>query len=210
MKILSVNIGKTKSYTYNGKVIKTAFCKEPTTNKIKVNFLGLEGDVQTNKKYHGGITKAVYAYDQSNYNHWKTILKEYDFSPANFGENLCTQGLPDDEAFVGNIYKIGSALLQVIEPRFPCNRLNFRFNNPKMVKLFAEQACFGVYFKVIEEGYLEVNDTILLYNKSNSKITIKDIANQFMAKQKNVGLIENIIAEPLLPNEVKEKFLKFL
>jgi hypothetical protein len=50
----------------------------------------------------------------------------------------------------------------------------------------------------------------LLYHKSNSKITIKDIANQFMAKQKNVGLIENIIAEPLLPNEVKEKFLKFL
>ena len=87
MKILLVNIGKTKSYTYNGKVIKTAFCKEPTTNKIKVNFLGLEGDVQTNKKYHGGITKAVYAYDQSNYNHWKTILKEYDFSPYNCFHN---------------------------------------------------------------------------------------------------------------------------
>jgi MOSC domain-containing protein YiiM len=210
MQVLSVNIGKTKSYNYKNQIIKTAFCKEPTIEQTAVHFLGLEGDEQTNKKYHGGITKAVYAYDNSNYEHWKTILPAYEFIPGNFGENLVTNGLKDEDALIGNIYKIGTTLLQVIEPRFPCNRLNFRFNNPKMVQLFAAQARYGIYFKVVKEGHLQVNDTITLYEKSSSKISIQNIATQFITKAKNLDVLNEIIAEPLLPQAVKDKFLKFV
>lgn len=207
MKILSVQIGKTQTYNYKNEVIKTAFCKQPTQQKIKVHFLGLDGDEQTNKKYHGGITKAIYAYDQSNYNHWKKVMPNYNFEAGNFGENLLTQGLKDEEAFIGNIYKMGTALIQVIEPRFPCSRLNFRFNNSKMVKLFTAQAFFGIYFKVIEEGFIQANDEIILYEQSKSKVSIKDIANQFVAKQKDVEMIQHILNETLLPQSVKNKFL---
>jgi MOSC domain-containing protein YiiM len=210
MQLLSVNIGKTKTYNYNNKVIKTAFCKEPTSEIVIVHTLGIKGDVQTNKKYHGGITKAIYAYDESNYNHWKTILPNYNFINGNFGENLTTKGLQDDAAFIGNIYKIGTVLVQVVEPRFPCNTLNFRFNNPLMIKLFAAQACYGIYFKVLQEGNFKVNDTIQLFKKSNCEVTIKDIANQFIAKEKNKAILTKIIEEPLIPQEVKDKFKKYL
>ena len=48
--------------------------KRPVEGIVAVHELGLDGDVQVNKKHHGGEGQAVYAYAQSDADWWATEL----------------------------------------------------------------------------------------------------------------------------------------
>ena len=208
MKIISINIGKIKKIQWQKQIKNTAFLKEPINEPIDLFFNGLKGDQQANKKYHGGETKAIYSYNQAYYEHWKTVLTDYNFTPGNFGENLLTKDFTDDKAIVGDIYKVGSAVVQVTEPRFPCMMLNMRFENKQMVKLFTQQKRNGVYFKVLEEGVITPFDEMILLQKDSQLISITDVVNAYYTKDK--FQVEKVIQATALPEKLKKQFIDFL
>src|SRR6266540_2324499 len=124
MKIVSLNVAKPEEREWQGKIVMTSIFKKPVTSRCKVSFTNIEGDEQADLRVHGGINKAVYSYDISHYEHWKNILQRNDWGHGLFGENLTTKELKDEEVRIGNIYKMGSAKLQAIQPRFPCIKIN--------------------------------------------------------------------------------------
>src|SRR5688572_13368073 len=134
MKLVSLNTGRPQEKTWNEKPVLTSIFKKPVIGQRKVSFLNIEGDEQADLRVHGGVNKAVYAYDLSHYDHWKKILPRDDWEYGMFGENLTTLGLPDEAVRVGNIYQVGTAKLQVVQPRFPCIKINIRFNLPDMIE----------------------------------------------------------------------------
>ena len=182
MKLISLNIGRPQVQTWNGKEILTSIFKEPVTDKRKVSFTNIDGDEQSDLNVHGGLNKAVYAYDLSNYQHWQTVLQRNDSSYGLFGENLTTIGLPDDEVQIGNVYQIGTVKLQVVQPRFPCIKINLRFNLPDMIERFMEQKRNGIYFRVIEEGWLQQHDEISLTELSPYAVTIANYVHCYYTK----------------------------
>ena len=93
--------------------------KQPVTGRIAVQRLGLDGDVQVNKKYHGGEGQAVYAYAQEDADFWAAEL-DRDLPAGRFGENLRTTGLDLTGALLGERWRVGTALLEVTAPRTPC------------------------------------------------------------------------------------------
>lgn len=210
MKIISLNVGKTQTVKYKNKTTRTAIFKTPSTKIHQVSFLLIDGDQQTDKRYHGGETKAVYSYDIAHYDYWKQALPRDDWNYGMFGENLTTQGLLESEVKIGNIYTVGSAKLQAMEPRFPCSKLNVRFNLSTMVKLFKQQKRNGIYFKVVAEGAMQMNDEIVLVEESPYNVTIQDCVNSFYTKGENKEMLHQLLSIPYLPVQLKAGFEAFL
>ncbi len=210
MKVISLNVGKTQTIQYKNTTTKTAIFKYPVNEPLQISFLQIAGDQQADPRYHGGETKAVYAYDSTYYQHWQQILPREDWGFGMFGENLTTEGLLDNEVRIGNIYKIGSTILQAMQPRFPCSKLNVRFNLPAMVKLFRQEKRNGIYFKVLEEGAIKTGDVIELMETSPYNITITDVVTCYNTKGKDQQLLSSILAIPYLPKNLKKELETFI
>ena len=83
-----------------------------STGRVAVGPLGLDGDVQVNRKYHGGEGQAVYAYAQEDADWWAAELGR-ELPPGRFGENLRTTGLDLTGAVLGERWRVGTALFEV-------------------------------------------------------------------------------------------------
>jgi MOSC domain-containing protein YiiM len=209
MKLISLNVGKPREYIWMGKIVRTSIFKTPVADRRKVSLLNIEGDEQSDLNVHGGINKAVYAYDLFHYDHWKTILRRDDWGYGTFGENLTTSALLDHEVKIGDVYQIGTTKLQVIQPRFPCFKLNIRFGLPNMLERFMEEKRNGIYFKVYEEGAIQVNDEIKLV-ESSYDVTITDYVNCYYSKGGDKSVLKKLLSIPILPERHRTVFEGYL
>jgi MOSC domain-containing protein YiiM len=138
---------------------RTGIDKRPVTGRIAVHPLGLDGDVQVNRKYHGGEGQAVYAYAQEDADWWAAELGR-DLPPGRFGENLRTTGLDLTGALLGERWRVGTALLEVTAPRIPCANFARFWGMPDLVKRFSAHGATGAYLRVLEPGELGAGDRI--------------------------------------------------
>ena len=114
--------------------------------------MNLVGDDKADRSVHGGIDKAVYAYAREDYEWWGTELRTEALRPGTFGENLTVSGFDLDAAEVGERWRVGSTLLEVSEPRFPCFKLGIRMRDPRFLKRFAVARRPGTYLRVVGGG----------------------------------------------------------
>jgi MOSC domain-containing protein YiiM len=210
MKLVSLNVGKPREFEWMGKTVHTSIFKNPVTDQRKVSFLNIEGDQQSDLSVHGGINKAVYAYDLSNYEHWKKILHREDWQDGMFGENLTTAGLADEGVRIGNVYQIGTVRLQAIQPRFPCFKLNIRFGLRDMIERFMTEKRNGIYFKVVEEGSMCVNDEIKLIEPSSYNVSIADYVNCYYSKGSDRQVLKTLLSISYLPERHRTVFEGYL
>lgn len=210
MQLLSLNTGTPREHLWNGRPVRTSIFKTPMEGPRRVSFLNIEGDEQSDLRVHGGINKAVYAYDLSHYQHWKNVLQREDWPPGLFGENLTTEGLLDQEVRIGDVYQIGTAELQAVQPRFPCMKLNIRFGLPNMVERFMAERRNGIYFKVVKEGTLQAGDEINLIQPSPFNVTVQAYVDCYYAKGEDKPLVQSILSIPFLPESQRRAFEGFL
>jgi MOSC domain-containing protein YiiM len=208
MNILSVNVGRPQTLPWQGKAITTSIFKSPVNGPVHVAKVNLSGDEQADLRVHGGVNKAVYAYDQEHYEFWKTELGLNTLEPGAFGENLTTVGLLDHNVRLGDQFRMGSAVLMAVQPRFPCVKLGLRFNDPRMTKRFAKALRHGIYFRVVEEGNLQAGDTIELVNPSDVPATIQDVVNAFYGLENDLTKLEVMTQFSGLPRYVREALKK--
>lgn len=103
-----------------GKVGVTAIDKRPVDGAVKVGPYGLRADVQADRKYHGGLDKALYVYAQEDADFWAEELGR-ELPPGWFGENLRVSGIDVNAARIGERWRIGEKLeVEVTSPRVPC------------------------------------------------------------------------------------------
>jgi MOSC domain-containing protein YiiM len=80
----------------------TAIDKAPAAGAVKVTKFGLRGDVQADRKHHGGIDKALYVYGQDDADYWSQQLGR-ELPAGWFGENLRIDGLDVNAARIGEV-----------------------------------------------------------------------------------------------------------
>jgi ferredoxin len=107
--LLSVNVGRPKNVSWQGKNVYTGIWKHPVSGPVMDRKLNIDGDGQGDRAGHGGEQRAVMVYQIESYRHWQRHLGRDDFSYGQFGENLTVDGLPDDEVCIGDRYRIGEA-----------------------------------------------------------------------------------------------------
>jgi len=208
MNIASVNVGRPQTLPWRGQLVSTGIFKNPVEGPVPLVGYNFDGDAQADLRVHGGPNKAVYAYDLAHYDFWKKALPDYEFSPGNFGENLTTVGLSDDLVHLGDHFRMGSAVLMAVQPRFPCAKLGLRFNDPRMVKRFAQALRHGIYFRVVEEGSVQAGDPVELVKPSEVSVTIQEVVNAFYGLESDEAKLEAMLNFPHLPGYVREALRK--
>lgn len=158
-RLISVNVGLPKEVDTDRRIVETAFWEEPVGGRVKVRHDNLEGDRQADLTVHGGPDKAVYAYAIEETRLWEEELGR-ELGPGAFGENLTTEGVDVSGAVLGERWRIGTTLLEVVQPRLPCFKLGLKMGDPTFLKRFALASRPGAYLKILEEGDLGAGDPI--------------------------------------------------
>jgi MOSC domain-containing protein YiiM len=175
-RLLSVNLAVPRMLRTRGRDIPTGIFKEPAAGRVRMTRLGLAGDIQADRRYHGGPEQAVYAYSGEHAARWTDELGRTDPPPPGFfGENFTTQGLLEEDVAVGDVYGIGSARVQVTKPRSPCFKMGLRAGSARFVRTFLESGRIGFYMRVFEEGDVAAGDAIERIERPADPVAMSDL-----------------------------------
>ena len=175
---------------------RTGIDKRPVDGRVTVGRLGLDGDVQVNRRYHGGEGQAVYAYAQEEADWWAAEL-DRELPPGRFGENLRTTGLDLRNAVLGDRWRVGTALLEVTAWRTPCANFARFWDVPDLVKRFAAHGATGAYLRVLETGEVGAGDAVEVVSRPDHGITVETAFRIVMSERSR--LPELLPALPHLP-----------
>jgi MOSC domain-containing protein YiiM len=144
------------------------------------------------------------------YDSWRRELPDAELPWGAFGENLTTEGLLEDEVWIGERYRVGTTELVVTQPRMPCYKLAVRFGHPDIVKRFLKSRRSGFYFAVAREGDVGAGDVIERLARNDKRLTIADVVLLCATDSENQTLLESAGEHPSLPAAWREYFRKRL
>ena len=145
--------------TVPGRVGVSGIDKRPVDGPVQVREYGLHGDVQADRKHHGGVWKAVYLLSDSDVEQWEPEFGG-PIPPGYFGENLRVTGVDTSQLQIGTILEVGSLRMEITAPRIPCQTFAHRVGKPKWVRRFTEGGRPGAYARVLAAGPVEAGDVI--------------------------------------------------
>lgn len=149
--------------------VPSGFIKKAVAGPVTVGELGLDGDAQADLTVHGGPEKAVYGYAADHYPRWARdfpALAER-FLAGSMGENLTVTGIEEGDLCVGDVHVIGSALLQLCQPRQPCFKLALALGEARLAKAMVRSGRSGWYYRVLRGGTIAAGDTVTLGERPN-------------------------------------------
>jgi len=175
MQVRSVNVSKPVEIIYRDEPVLTGIYKKPVDGRVALDTLNFAGDAQADLAVHGGPYKAVYIYPHEHYVTWAAELQRDDFSYGQFGENLTTTGLLETAVHIGDVLRIGTAMLEVTQPRVPCFKLEHKMGIKGFIKTFMQSQRSGFYLKVLEPGEVGAGDAIELVRTGQGEMTVAEI-----------------------------------
>ncbi|MBE2247278.1 MAG: MOSC domain-containing protein [Candidatus Competibacteraceae bacterium] len=202
------NKSRPRSIEYAGKEETTGYYKEPQADGIWLSADGVIGDTVYDKVHHGGENKSCYLYGTENYAYWESRFPALKFEPGMFGENLTVDGLKESEIWIGDIYRIGDAKVQVTQPRQPCYKMGIRFNDDGMPDQFRRSRYPGIYVKVLEAGHVKPGDKMQMLEQGASGLSVAAIFALLYAEQADEEMIQKAIQDSVLPEKMKQYILK--
>src|SRR5215208_5364000 len=173
MKLLSINVSRPREVAHGSATVTTGIFKEPVDGRVMLGTLNLDGDGQADLVGHGGIYKAAYAYSVENYEYWKRELRRADLAFGQFGENFTVEGMPEDAVHIGDVFRVGGALVEVTQPRVPCYKLGLKMGLKGFEKKFLASCRVGFYLRVLEEGEVGVGDALDRVKTDPERITVR-------------------------------------
>lgn len=175
MKLISVSVGLPREVRWQDRTVATGIFKQPVAGRIALRRLNLAGDGQADLRVHGGEHKAVYAYPLEHYDWWQRELGRAPFAHGQFGENLTVSGMREDEVYIGDVFQIGSARVQVSQPRSPCFKLELRMGEDGFATRFRTAQRTGFYLRVLEEGEVGTGDSIACLVRDPGAMSVREI-----------------------------------
>jgi MOSC domain-containing protein YiiM len=195
--VLALYAGRAGTLATGKGVVRTAIAKRPVAGRAAVGLEGLAGDEQISPG-HGGPDRALCLYPREHYAHWAARVE-----PA-FGENITSGGVLEADTRIGEIWRIGSALVQVAQPRSPCFKVAARLGIPDLVMRARRSALTGLHLRVLEPGRLAAGDGIAVVERPRHAITIADaVRARFGAPDPD--LVARVLAVPELAEEWRVK-----
>lgn len=199
--LLSINIThEVLTGDWSGSVGSTGIDKRPVDRRVRLFDDHVDGDSVLDTTHHGGHDKAVYAYANEDAEFWKHRTT-FPITYGSFGENLTTSGLDCTNAVIGEKWRIGEAVLQVVQPRFPCVVFAGYWDHPGLVKEFTAEARPGVYLAIVEEGTVGAGDEIDVFDRPSHGVTVGEV---FRAKSGERDLIPHVLRAQI-PADLREQ-----
>lgn len=197
---------------------ETGFFKQPVAGPVAAGRLGLEGDGQADLIHHGGPHKAVLCYAEAHYALWQqefladaSIRERLDvkaFGQGALGENLTIRGLSEENVCLGDIYQVGTAQLQVSQPRRPCWKIGRRWRVKELTALTLSTGRTGWYVRVLKEGHLAAGQEIRLLERPLEGWTITRLNHLSYQDRDNLEAAAFLAQRSELADTWREDFRK--
>ncbi|MBF0566408.1 MAG: MOSC domain-containing protein [Nitrospirae bacterium] len=188
-----LNVSLPATENFHGTTITTGICKVQVDGPLRLNKHGFEGDGVADLKHHGGEDKAVCVYSLKHYPYWESALG-IKLPSAAFGENLSVTLITEEEVCIGDVFSLGTARLQVSQPRQPCKTLAARYGRNDLLKMVVDTGFTGFYFRVLQEGLAAPGQKLLLEDRSHPDISVAYANHVFHHDRKNKAALEKILA----------------
>jgi MOSC domain-containing protein YiiM len=182
-RLVSVQVGPVAPLG-SGSVL-SGFVKRPVDGPVWVGPLGLAGDQQADRSVHGGPEKAVYAYPQGHYAHWRAEFPDHAalWVPGGVGENLTVAGQEENDVYLGDVFRLGSVLLlQVTQPRQPCFKFGLRFGDPRLPRAMVQTGRSGWYLRVLAPGQIAAGEAFTLLERPNPRWPVARLNRLIVAR----------------------------
>jgi MOSC domain-containing protein YiiM len=181
--------------------------KHAVVGGVELTREGIVGDVQADRRFHGGVDKAVHHYAAENY----SILKEYfpeiedAFVPGSIGENISTLGWDETTVCIGDVFAVGKCKVQVSQPRSPCWKINARYGMEDISKFIEERGIAGWYYRVVQTGMLAAGDEFALLERNPDPITLREFWRVFLLPRPDHAELSRIGATPGLNEDMQAR-----
>jgi MOSC domain-containing protein YiiM len=205
--VLHVLSGEAIPFGPNGAFRSAITNKKTLAGPIFVTRAGIQGDEQGNKKTHGGPDQVLHQYPVDHYASWRRELPElapHLTAPGAFGENLSTRDMTEATVCVGDIYRCGTARVQVTKTRHPCWRLNVRFGDARMSHRVQDSGRIGWYLRVLEEGTLGAGEPMVLEHRPHPDWPLTRLIRTMFGEPLNYPLLEELAALPELAASARD------
>lgn len=212
------NYGSPEATDPMDKPWSTGFFKQPFAGEIALKTLGLAGDGVADEVNHGGPDKAVLCYSAEHYPVWRNEFQQIesiarrividDFGWGAFGENLTIEGLSEDHVCLGDIFDVGTARIQVSQPRQPCWKLGRRWRMKELTALAVSTGRMGWYARVLQEGNLSAGQEVQLVERPLADWPVSRLNELFYHDRHNVQDAEIMADCPILAEAWRSEFRK--
>lgn len=204
--VVRVNVSGPRPLGPPGSQVISSIAKERVVAaRLSLTELNLEGDDQSGRDVHGGVDKAVYAYPSEHLAGWAADLDQPDLpdtTTAPFGENISTYGATEDDVCIGDVWRWGTAVLQVAQPRWPCQKLTLHRETAAVGEMMRSTGRTGWYLRVLEPGVVDVAGPIEVVERHSAAITVR-AANDAMldrsltdrSKVEALAVLDGVLAD---------------
>lgn len=207
MHVAAVSVGGVKPVAWRtAGGPQTAIEKHSVDGPVRITFDGVEGNEYGDTSVHGDDWMKVYAYSSEDYAWWESELGAAT-RPGLFGEQITTSGFDLNESLVGDVWRVGTALLQIAHVRIPCQTFKGwmgadGFDDRAWVKRFTDASRCGPYLRVLEEGIVQAGDPIEIVEHPSHDLTVREL---FRALTVQPDLLAKVDGVNGLKPEVLEK-----
>ncbi|CAM4007794.1 MOSC domain-containing protein [Mesobacillus thioparans] len=207
-KILYLHIGKPELKNWIGKTEESAIGKK----SVKEAFLAMgsfEGDGVAATEFHGGPDRAVCFYPAEHYRQWSSEFNKSIEVPT-FGENISAHGMKESDVYIGDIYRLGEATVQVSQGRIPCSKISKNNQIDLLLKKVVQTGYTGYFFRVLEEGLVNEEAEIILLDRVQEDFSILEANDILFHRRNDVAAIESLIGTEGLAEAWKQELNKLL
>ena len=210
MEIKSTNAAEPTTFIWKEAEVTTGIFKKPTGTPIFLSTNKVVGDEISDRIHHGGYYKACYLFSAEEYPFWKKQYPDLDWTWGMFGENLTVTNYNPHQVFLGDVYRVGEALVQISQYREPCYKLGYKFGDQKVIQQFIDRGNGGTYLSILEEGEVNVKDSFILVNRLEKSITVAALFELVYAEIKDPDLLKIASLSNALSPKKREWFASFL
>jgi MOSC domain-containing protein YiiM len=197
MKIISLNVALPSTQRYKAQQVLTGGAKG-AVSCARLRSYNFDGDGQADLVNHSELEKVVCVYAFDHYAYWQRVL-DLELEPGAFSESLTISDALETEVCVGDVLKFGEAVVQVCQPRQPCNTLAGKNGQELLPKWMVRTGSTGFYMRVLSEGVAPMGDAFERIERHQVLMTIADVNDVTYKRSYDLTLIEQLTNLPEYP-----------
>ena len=202
-KVRAVCVGKVGALTLGQRSTKSAFVKTPVDGPLRLGELGFPGDEHVYED-HGGPDMAALVYPFEHYSLWREFGLDLAEAGA-FGENLTVTGLIEADVHLGDVFEVGTSVVQVTQPRAPCYKIAARYGNRNLSIKVQNEGLIGYLLRVLVEGHVSAGDSMRLVDRGSHGVTVAEAGRVANVDRNDLEAAARVLAVEVLGSSTRRK-----
>lgn len=209
MRIHTLSIGVPETRADERGEWTSAIHRRPVMGPVLLGERRHAGDRVYDTRHHGSPDQAVCAQPLEHYAFWNAEYGTDVFGPALLGENWTVSDANESNTYVGDVYRVGGAVVQVSAPRVPCSKQERKAGFAGFLARVVETRRTGWYLRVLTPGEVAAGDELILVSRPERPHSVAAV-NDLWHGSLDAALAKELLDSPELAEGWKEMLRKRL